>query len=163
MTNSFHPTAIISEKAQIDKSSYIGPFCVIGPNVKIGKNCKLISNITIEGNSTIGKNCQFFPFSVIGMVPQDLKFKGESTALTIGKRNRIREHVTINTGTAGGGGLTKVGNDCLMMAGCHIAHDVQVSDRVIIVNSAAIAGHVIIEEDVIVGGLCGVHQFVRLG
>ena len=153
----------LSEEEIIKTGCKIGPFCWLGSQVQLDDNVYCTSHVVIKGQTIIGADTSIFPFAVIGEIPQDLKFKGESTALTIGKRNRIREHVTINTGTAGGGGLTKVGNDCLMMAGCHIAHDAQVSDRVIIVNSAAIAGHVIIEEDVIVGGLCGVHQFVRLG
>ncbi|MGB1234622.1 MAG: acyl-ACP--UDP-N-acetylglucosamine O-acyltransferase, partial [Planktomarina sp.] len=110
-----------------------------------------------------GDDNEIYSFAVIGEIPQDLKFDGEKTKLTIGNRNRIREHVTINTGTAGGGGLTKIGDDNLLMAGCHIAHDAILANRIIIVNSAAIAGHVVIDDDVIVGGLCGVHQFVRIG
>tara|TARA_B110000008_G_scaffold139375_1_gene141252 strand:+ start:1977 stop:2771 length:795 start_codon:yes stop_codon:yes gene_type:complete len=162
-TAEIHSSAVIEDGAKIAAGCKIGPFCWIGSQVQLDDNVSCTSHVVIKGQTIIGADTSIFPFAVIGEIPQDLKFKGESTALTIGKRNRIREHVTINTGTAGGGGLTKVGNDCLMMAGCHIAHDAQVSDRVIIVNSAAIAGHVIIEEDVIVGGLCGVHQFVRLG
>jgi UDP-N-acetylglucosamine acyltransferase len=110
-----------------------------------------------------GTDTRIFSFAVIGEIPQDLKFKGEVSQLVIGNGNTIREHVTINLGTAGGGGVTSIGDDCLLMAGCHIAHDARLGNRVIIVNSAAIAGHVVIEDDVIVGGLCGVHQFVRLG
>ena len=162
-TAEIHSSAVIEDGAKIAAGCKIGPFCWIGSQVQLDDNVSCTSHVVIKGQTIIGADTSIFPFAVIGEIPQDLKFKGESTTLTIGKRNRIREHVTINTGTAGGGGLTKVGNDCLMMAGCHIAHDAQVSDRVIIVNSAAIAGHVIIEEDVIVGGLCGVHQFVRLG
>ena len=162
-TAEIHSSAVIEDGAKIAAGCKIGPFCWIGSQVQLDDNVSCTSHVVVKGQTIIGSDTSIFPFAVIGEIPQDLKFKGESTALTIGKRNRIREHVTINTGTAGGGGLTKVGNDCLMMAGCHIAHDAQVSDRVIIVNSAAIAGHVIIEEDVIVGGLCGVHQFVRLG
>ena len=156
-TAEIHSSAVIEDGAKIAEGCKIGPFCWIGSQVQLDDNVSCTSHVVIKGQTIIGADTSIFPFAVIGEIPQDLKFKGESTALTIGKRNRIREHVTINTGTAGGGGLTKVGNDCLMMAGCHIAHDAQVSDRVIIVNSAAIAGHVIIEEDVIVGGLCGVH------
>jgi UDP-N-acetylglucosamine acyltransferase len=119
--------------------------------------------VVIKGQTNIGSDTKIFSFSVIGEIPQDLKFNGEETALEIGKRNTIREHVTVNLGTQGGGGLTSIGNDCLLMAGCHIAHDACLANRIIIVNSAAIAGHVVIDDDVIVGGLCGVHQFVRLG
>ena len=163
MNNSFHPTAIISEKAQIDKSSYIGPFCVIGPNVKIGKNCKLISNITIEGNTTIGENCQFFPFSVIGMVPQDLKFKGENSSLVIGDGNTFREHSTVHLGTEGGGGVTLIGNNNLVMTGTHIAHDCKIGDNVIIANNVPLGGHVTIEDNVVIGGNSAVQQFTRIG
>ncbi|MEM1234054.1 MAG: acyl-ACP--UDP-N-acetylglucosamine O-acyltransferase, partial [Pseudomonadota bacterium] len=115
------------------------------------------------GDTEIGDGTVVFPFTVLGEIPQDLKFKGEETKLIIGKRNRIREHVTMNSGTEGGGGLTRVGDDGLFMAGCHIAHDARVGDRVIIVNSAAVAGHCVIEDEVIVGGLCGIHQWVRIG
>lgn len=162
-TADVHPSSVIEEGAEVSAGCKVGPFCWIGSQVKLAKNVSCMSHVVIKGDTSIGSNTSIYSFAVIGEIPQDLKFKGEITALIIGERNRIREHVTINTGTYAGGGVTKIGNDCLMMAGCHIAHDAQVSDRVIIVNSAAIAGHVIIEEDVIVGGLCGIHQFVRLG
>ena len=163
MSASIHPSAIIEEGAVIGAGCEIGPFCVIGPEVVLGQNVVLKSHVVITGNTHIGDDSVVFSFSVIGEIPQDLKFGGEKTSLRIGARNRIREHVTINTGTAGGGGVTKIGDDCLLMAGCHIAHDAHLGNRVIIVNSTAIAGHCIIEDDVIVGGLCGVHQFVRIG
>ena len=163
MKNSFHPKAIISEKAQIDKSSYIGPFCVIGPNVKIGKNCKLISNITIEGNTTIGKNCQFFPFSVIGMVPQDLKFKGENSSLVIGDGNTFREHSTVHLGTRGGGGVTLIGNNNLVMTGTHIAHDCKIGNNIVLSHHVALAGHVHIDDYAILSAMVGVVQFRRIG
>jgi UDP-N-acetylglucosamine acyltransferase len=123
----------------------------------------LKSHVVVTGATEIGAETVVFPFSVIGEIPQDLKFRGETTRLVIGKRNRIREHVTMNTGTEGGGGVTRVGDDCLFMAGCHVAHDARVGDRVILVNSAALAGHCVLEDDVIIGGLSGVHQFVRVG
>ena len=163
MTNSFHPTAIISEKAQIDKSSYIGPFCVIGPNVKIGKNCKLISNITIEGNTTIGKNCQFFPFSVIGMVPQDLKFKGENSSLVIGDGNTFREGVTIHRGTIQDNSVTSIGSNNLFMPFAHVAHDCIVGNDNVFANLAALAGHVEVGNNVTIGGITTVHQYCKLG
>jgi len=119
--------------------------------------------VVITGTTSVAEDTVIFPFCVIGEIPQDLKFKGEKSYLEIGARNRIREHVTINTGTEGGGGTTRIGDDCLLMAGCHVAHDAQIGDRCVIVNSVAIAGHCILEEDVIVGGLSGVHQFVRIG
>ena len=117
----------------------------------------------MQGDTHIGDDTTVFPFAVLGEIPQDLKYDGEAASLRIGARNRIREHVTMNIGTSGGGGVTRVGNDGLFMAGCHIAHDAQVGDRVIVVNSSAVAGHCIIEDDVIIGGLSGVHQWVRIG
>ena len=160
---SIHPSAIIADTAQIGEGCTVGPFCVIGERVVLGKGVTLKSHVVIDGNTHIGDETVVFPFAVIGEIPQDLKFDGEETRLRIGARNRIREHVTINTGTAGGGGQTTVGDDGLFMAGCHIAHDAQIGNRVIVVNSSAIAGHCILEDDVIVGGLSGVHQFVRIG
>ncbi len=158
-----HPSAIVEEGAQIDPSATIGPFCIIGADAVIGPGVELRSHVVVSGRTEIGDDTIVFPFAVIGEIPQDLKFKGEASRLVIGKRNRIREHVTMNTGTEGGGGLTSIGDDGLFMAGCHIAHDAHVGNRVIVVNSAAIAGHCILEDDVIVGGLSGVHQFVRIG
>ena len=158
-----HPNAVVEDGAEIDPTAVIGPFCVIGSDVVIGPGVELKSHVVVTGRTEIGEDTVVFPFAVIGEIPQDLKFKGEASRLVIGKRNRIREHVTMNTGTEGGGGLTSVGDDGLYMAGCHIAHDARVGDRVIIVNSAAIAGHCVIEDDVIVGGLSGVHQWVRIG
>lgn len=158
-----HPSAVIAEGAVIGDGCTIGPFCVIGPEVVLGRDVILKSHVVIAGDTHIGDGSEVFSFAVLGEIPQDLKFGGEKTSLRIGARNRIREHVTMNTGTAGGGGVTRVGCDGLFMAGCHIAHDTQIGDRVVIVNSVAIAGHCIIEDDVIVGGLSGVHQFVRIG
>ncbi len=158
-----HPSAVIADGAVIGAGCRIGPFCVIGPEVVLGERITLKSHVVIDGDTHIGDETVVFSFAVIGEIPQDLKFGGEKSRLRIGARNRIREHVTMNTGTANGGGETRIGDDGLFMAGCHIAHDAQIGDRVIIVNSSAIAGHCIIEDDVIVGGLCGVHQFVRIG
>ncbi len=141
----------------------IGPFCVIGKDVVLADGVILHSHVVISGDTSIGPGTEIFPFAVIGGIPQDLKFSGEKTQLRIGARNRIREHVTINLGTAGGGGTTVIGDDGLFMAGCHIAHDAQIGNRVIIVNSSAVAGHCVIEDDVIIGGLCGIHQWVRIG
>lgn len=129
----------------------------------LGEGVEVKSHVVITGRTSLGAGTVVFPFAVLGEIPQDLKFAGEKTRLEIGARNRIREHVTMNVGTAGGGGVTRIGDDGLFMAGCHIAHDAQVGDRVIVVNSAAIAGHVVLEDDVIVGGLVGVHQWVRVG
>lgn len=163
MTPQIHPSAIIEDGAVIGPGCSIGPFCHIGANVVLAQGVTLKSHVVVAGDTQIGADTVIFPFAVIGEIPQDLKFGGEQTRLRIGARNRIREHVTMNTGTDHGGGETRIGDDGLFMAGCHIAHDAQVGDRVIIVNSVAIAGHCILEDDVIVGGLCGVHQHVRIG
>jgi UDP-N-acetylglucosamine acyltransferase len=163
MSPKIHPSAVIEEGAVIGAGCVIGPFCVVGPEVVLGDNVTLKSHVVITGDTQVGEGSTIFSFAVVGEVPQDLKFAGEKTRLRIGARNRIREHVTINTGTAGGGGETRIGNDCLLMAGCHVAHDAQIGDRVIIVNNSAVAGHCIIEDDVIIGGLCGIHQWVRIG
>ena len=161
--SNIHPSSVIEDGAQIDPSAVIGPFCLVGSDVTIGPDVELKSHVVVKGRTVIGEGTVVFSFAVIGEIPQDLKFKGEQSGLVIGKRNRIREHVTMNAGTEGGGCMTKIGDDCLFMAGCHIAHDAIIGDRVIIVNSAAIAGHCILEDDVIVGGLSGIHQFVRIG
>ena len=158
-----HPSAVIEPGAQIDAEAVVGPFCVVGGQVTLAAGVELKSHVIVTGRTSVGAETVIFPFAVIGEIPQDLKFKGEATQLIIGERNRIREHVTMNCGTEGGGGVTRIGDDGLFMAGCHVAHDAQIGDRVILVNSVAIAGHCIIEDDVIVGGLSGVHQFVRIG
>ena len=132
MKNNFHPKSIVSINANIDPSSIIGPNCVIGENVKIGKNCKLISNVVIDGNTTIGDGCEFYPFSVIGMVPQDLKYKGEKTFLKIGNQNIFREHSTIHLGTESGGGTTIIGNNNLIMTGTHVAHDCKIGNNIVL-------------------------------
>ncbi|EBA08887.1 acyl-ACP--UDP-N-acetylglucosamine O-acyltransferase [Sagittula stellata] len=163
MSASIHPSAVVEEGARIGDGVVIGPFCHIGPEVVLHDRVELKSHVVVTGATEIGEETVVFSFAAIGEIPQDLKFKGEKTRLVIGKRNRIREHVTMNTGTEGGGGVTRVGDDGLFMAGCHVAHDAQVGDRVIIVNNAALAGHCIIEDDVIIGGLSGVHQWVRIG
>ncbi|MBR9822162.1 MAG: acyl-ACP--UDP-N-acetylglucosamine O-acyltransferase [Rhodobacteraceae bacterium] len=158
-----HPSALIEDGAQIGAGARIGPFCHVGPKVVIGADVELMSHVVVQGITEIGEGTLVHPFAVLGGIPQDLKFRGEETRLTIGKRNRIREHVTMNTGTEGGGGLTSVGDDGLFMAGCHVAHDCRVGNNVIIVNNAALAGHCVIEDEVIIGGLSGVHQWVRIG
>ena len=164
MIKSFiHSSAFVEPGAKIGVGCEIGPFCHIGSDVTLGNRVKLKSHVVVTGLTEVGDDTVVFPFSVLGEIPQDLKFKGEITRLKIGARNRIREHVTMNTGTEGGGGLTIIGDDCLFMAGCHVAHDVNVANRVILVNSVALGGHCILEDDVIVGGLSGVHQFVRIG
>ncbi|WP_170480456.1 acyl-ACP--UDP-N-acetylglucosamine O-acyltransferase [Ruegeria arenilitoris] len=161
--NEIHPSAIIEDGAQIGAGCKIGPFCYIGPKVSLGDRVELKSHTVVMGETSIGEDSVVFNFSVIGEIPQDLKFGGENTRLEIGKRNRIREHVTINVGTDGGGGVTRIGDDCLLMAGVHVAHDVQIGDRVIMVNQSGAAGHCIIEDDAIIGGISGLHQFVRVG
>ncbi len=158
-----HPGAVIEDGAQIDPSATVGPFCIVGAQVTLGADVVLKSHVVITGQTTVGEGTVIFPFAVIGEIPQDLKFKGEATRLEIGKRNRIREHVTMNCGTEGGGGVTSIGDDGLFMAGCHIAHDAQVGNHVVVVNNAAVAGHCVIEDNVIIGGLAGIHQFVRIG
>lgn len=158
-----HPGAIVEDGAIIGEGCRIGPFCHIGPEVVLGARCELKSHVVIMGDTHLGDDCTIWQFAVIGEVPQDKKFGGEKTRLRIGARNRIREHVTINTGTDGGGGLTSLGDDCLLLAGSHVAHDAHIGNNVTIVNCAAVAGHCVIEDDVIIGGLCGIHQFVRIG
>ena len=164
MKNKFiHPTAVIEHGANIADDVSVGPFSYVGAEVTLCPGVQIKSHVVITGNTEIGEKTIIFPFSVIGEIPQDLKFDGEKTSLKIGKRNKIREHVTINTGTSGGGGLTSIGNDCLFMAGCHVAHDVIINNKVIVANNGAIAGHCIIGDEVIIGGLSGIHQFVRIG
>lgn len=158
-----HPGAVIETGAQIGAGVEIGPFCVVGPQVRLGDGVVLKSHVVVTGDTSVGAGTTIFPFASIGEVPQDLKFRGEDVRLEIGARNRIREYVTMNPGTEGGGGVTRIGDDGLFMAGTHVAHDCQIGDRVILVNNASVAGHCHLEDDVIVGGLSGVHQWVRIG
>ena len=158
-----HKTAIIDQKAKINSKVEIGPYTIIGPNVEIGEGSKIQSHVNITGYTKIGKNNNIFPFASIGNQPQDLKYKGENTKLEIGDGNTIREYTTINTGTVGGNGITKIGNNSLLMIGVHIAHDCVIGNNVVIANSAAIAGHADIGDSVIIGGNCGVQQFTRIG
>ena len=158
-----HPHAVVETGATIGPGCSIGPFCVVGAEVTLGADVTLKSHAIVTGWTEIGDGCEIFPFACIGEIPQDKKFGGERTRLIVGKRNRIREGVTMNTGTAGGGGVTRVGDDGLFLANCHVAHDCIVGDRVVMVNSSALAGHCIVGDDVILGGLSGVHQFVRIG
>ncbi|WP_417597191.1 acyl-ACP--UDP-N-acetylglucosamine O-acyltransferase [Pararhodobacter oceanensis] len=162
-TAQVHPSAIVEEGATIGARCVIGPFCHIGAEVTLGAEVELKSHAVVTGWTEIGDNSTVFSFACVGEVPQDLKFAGERTRLVVGKRARIREGATLNTGTDGGGGVTRVGDDCLLMTGAHVGHDAQVGDRVILANQAAIAGHCVIGDDVIVGGLSGIHQFVRVG
>lgn len=158
-----HPTAVVDPSAKVPSSCKIGPYCVIGADVELGDDNELISHVGIQGPSKIGSCNKFFPFSSIGLAPQDLSYKGEPTRLEMGDDNTIREFVTINRGTVKGGGLTKVGSHILVMAYCHIAHDCVVGDHVIMANAATLGGHVIVEDYATVGALCPVHHFVRIG
>ncbi|MGE0615359.1 MAG: acyl-ACP--UDP-N-acetylglucosamine O-acyltransferase [Bacteriovoracia bacterium] len=158
-----HPTAIIAQGAELHASVEVGPYCVIGPNVKIAKGTKLMSHVVVEGWTTIGEDNVIYPFSVLGAIPQDLKYQGERTTLIIGNKNMIREAVTLNLGTVQGGGKTQVGDGNLLMAYVHLGHDCIVGNHCIIANNTGLAGHVILEDYVNVGGMTGVKQFVRLG
>tara|TARA_B110000967_G_C18744398_1_gene489444 strand:+ start:206 stop:991 length:786 start_codon:yes stop_codon:yes gene_type:complete len=158
-----HNSSIISKKAKIGNNVKIGPFCNIGDFVQLDDNVELISNVYIEGNTTIGKATKIFPFASIGTVPQDLKYNNEPNSLVVGARNTIREYVTINPGTAGGGGQTTIGNDCLFMISSHVAHDCKVGNNVIVANNVPLGGHVTIEDSVVIGGNSAVQQFTRIG
>ena len=158
-----HKTAIIDPNAKISSTVEIGPYSVIGPNVIINDNAIIQSHVNITGHTTIGKNNKIYSFASIGSDPQDMKYSGEQTKLLIGDNNTIREYVTINTGTVQGGGITKVGNNNLIMINAHIAHDCIIGKNIVIANSAAIAGHAEIGDNVIIGGNCGIQQFVRIG
>jgi UDP-N-acetylglucosamine acyltransferase len=158
-----HQTAILDPGAKVPSSCQIGPYCVIGTNVELGEDCELVSHVVIEGPSKIGARNKFFPFSSIGLAPQDISYAGEPTRLEIGDDNTIREFVTINRGTVKGGGLTRLGSHILVMAYTHIAHDCSIGDHVIMANAATLGGHVTVEEWATVGALCPVHHFVRIG
>lgn len=156
-------TAIIYPGAEIDESTDVGPFCVIKDGVKIGKNNRIASHVVIEGNTRIGDDNKIFQFASIGSVPQDMKYKGEDTKLIIGSSNIIREYVTMNPGTAAGNGVTIIGDSNLFMMHAHIAHDCIIGNRNILANNATLAGHIEIQDYAILGGLCAIHQFVRIG
>ena len=158
-----HKSSIVDSKAKIATNVKIGPFCYVGPNVILKDNVELLSNVHIEGNTTIGKETRIFPFASIGTQPQDLKFKNEENSLEIGDNNLIREYVTINPGTAGGGSKTIIGNNCLFMISSHVAHDCKVGNNVIIANNVPLGGHVTIEDSVVIGGNSAVQQFTRIG
>jgi UDP-N-acetylglucosamine acyltransferase len=158
-----HSTAIIDPTARVDPSCKVGPYCVIGADVELGKGCHLISHVVIEGPTKIGVDNGFFPFSSIGLAPQDLTYAGEPTRLEIGDHNEIREFVTINRGTVKGGGVTRICDHNLIMAYTHIAHDCQVGSHIIMANAATLGGHVTVEDWANVGALCPVHHFVRIG
>lgn len=158
-----HPSAVIEAGAVIGAGCEIGPFALVGPEVTLAPRAVVKSHAVVTGWTEIGEETVIFPFACVGEVPQDLKYRGERTRLIVGARCRIREGATLNTGTEGGGGATRVGDDCLLMTGAHVGHDATLGDRVILANQAAIAGHCQIGDDVIVGGLSGVHQWVRVG
>ena len=160
---SIHPTAIVAAGAQIPESCTVGPYCTVGANVILGEDCELVSHVVLDGCLTMGRNNRIFSFACLGIAPQDLKYAGEPTRLDIGDNNSIREYVTISRGTQGGGGVTKVGNDCLIMAYTHIGHDSSIGNGCILANSATLAGHVTVEDYAVVGALCPVHQFCRIG
>ena len=158
-----HKSSVIDPKAKIGKNVKIGPFCFIGSKVQLNDGVELISNVHIEGNTKIGKGTKIYPFASIGTAPQDLKYKGEKNSIQIGENNIIREYVTINPGTAGGGSKTVVGNNCLLMISSHIAHDCHVGNNVVIANNVPLGGHVTIEDSVVIGGNSAVQQFTRIG
>ena len=158
-----HNSSVVDKEAKIGQNIKVGPFCYIGPKVQIGDNVELISNVHIEGNTIIGKGTKIFPFACIGTKPQDLKYKGESNMLEIGENNTIREYVTINPGTEGGGSKTIIGNNCLFMISSHVAHDCKIGNDVVIANNVPLGGHVTVEDSVVIGGNSAVQQFTRIG
>jgi len=160
---SIHPSAVVAAGAVVPSSCTVGPFCTIGPEVELGEDCRLISHVVLDGRTRIGARNVFHPFCAVGVAPQDLKYGGEPTALEMGDGNTIRECVTISRGTAGGGGVTRIGSDCLLMTGVHIGHDSQVGSHCILANCATLAGHVIIEDYATVGAFCPVHQHCIVG
>ena len=158
-----HPSAVVSPTARLGTGCYIGPYSIIGDEVTLGDGVRIESHCVIDGRTRIGEETQIFPFVSIGLAPQDLKFAGEDTETEIGRRNRIREFVTIHRGTKGGGGITKTGDDCFIMAQAHVAHDCLIGNEVILANAATLAGHVIVADGANIGAYSGVHQFCRVG
>lgn len=158
-----HPTAIVSSGASVAEDVEIGPYCIVGERVRLAAGVRLQAHVVVDGRTEIGEGTRVFPFACIGLEPQDLKYRGEASSLVIGRNNTIREYVTMNPGTAGGGMVTRVGSNGLFMVGAHIAHDCQIGDHVVMANNATLAGHVTIGDYAVLGGLCAVHQFVRIG
>ena len=158
-----HPTAIVAPGATLAEDVAVGPYCIVGERVVLAAGVSLRAHVVIEGRTFVGERTRIFPFASIGFEPQDLKYRGEDSSLEIGRDNTIREYVTMNPGTTGGGLVTRVGNNCLFMIGAHVAHDCQIGDNVIMANNATLAGHVAIEDFAVLGGLSAVHQFVRIG
>jgi UDP-N-acetylglucosamine acyltransferase len=160
---SIHPTAVIEPGARLAETARVGPYCVVGSEVELQDGVELVSHVAVAGRTLVGAETRIFPFASIGHQPQDLKYQGERSRLEIGRRNVVREHVTMNPGTTGGGMVTRVGDGCLFMVGAHVAHDCRLGDNVIMANNATLAGHVVIGDFAILGGLSAVHQFVRVG
>ncbi|MBV8492269.1 MAG: acyl-ACP--UDP-N-acetylglucosamine O-acyltransferase [Alphaproteobacteria bacterium] len=158
-----HPTAIVAPGATLAEDVVIGPYCVVGDEVVLGRGVRLIAHVVVDGRTRIGERTRIFPFASIGLEPQDLKYRGERSTLEVGRHNTIREHVTMNPGTEGGGMVTRVGDHGLFMVGAHVAHDCQIGDHVIMANNATLAGHVVVGDYALLGGLSAVHQFVRIG
>ncbi len=163
MASTIHPNAVVDPAARLGEDVVIGPFCVVGPRVELGDRVRLISHVVIEGTTVVGADSVIYPFSSIGHRPQDLKYKGEDSRLMIGRNVTIREHVTMNPGTEGGGMVTRIGDGGFFMAGAHVAHDCDVGNDVILANNAAVAGHVVVGDHARLGGYCAVRQFVRIG
>lgn len=163
MTSFIHETAIVADGAEVGDECHIGPFCTVGGEVRLGNGVRLDSHVVIDGRTSIGDETHIFPFASIGLGPQDLKYAGEPTSTEIGKRNQIREFVTIHRGTEGGGGITRIGDGNLLMAQAHVAHDCQLGNEIIMANAATLAGHVKIADRASVGAYSGVHQFCRVG
>jgi UDP-N-acetylglucosamine acyltransferase len=158
-----HPSAVVEPGARLAATVKVGPFCHVGPHVELADGVELLSHVAVAGRTAIGEGTRIYPFASIGHPPQDLKYRGEASRLVIGRKNVIREHVTMNPGTEGGGMVTRVGDGCLFMVGVHVAHDCQLGDNVIMANNATLAGHVVIGDGAVFGGLSAVHQFVRVG
>jgi UDP-N-acetylglucosamine acyltransferase len=160
---SIHPMAVVDPGAVVPASCTIGPFCRVGAGVEMGEHCELVSHVVVEGPTKLGSHNKLFPFAAVGIAPQDLTYKDEPTRLEVGDRNHIREYVTLHRGTVKGGGLTRIGDDCLIMAYSHVAHDCVVGNSVIMANAATLAGHVLVEDFSVVGAFSAVHQFTRVG
>jgi UDP-N-acetylglucosamine acyltransferase len=158
-----HPTAIVAPGAALADDVIVGPYCMIGENVVLAAGVSVRSHAVVDGRTRVGEGTRIFPFASIGLEPQDLKYRGEASELVIGRNNRIREYVTMNPGTTGGGMVTRVGDNCLFMVGAHVAHDCQIGNDVIMANNATLGGHVLVDDHAILGGLCAVHQYVRIG
>lgn len=163
MKHAIHPTAIVSPRAEIDEDASIGPFCIIHDDVRIGKGTRLIANVIVEGDTEIGDRCTIYPFTSIGLPPQDLKYRNEKTGVKIGDDNIIREYTTIHRASVGGDGVTTIGDKNFLMAYVHIAHDCKIGNATIMANLATLAGHVLVEDYAVIGGVVAVHQFTRIG